>query len=60
MEMAALHEIVLPCLSLPESKLAVMRAKDALRDDLARAHLCELETREELARIQKEHGEERI
>ena len=38
-----------------------MHAKDALRDDLATAHSHELETRDDqLARMQKEHGEERI
>ena len=41
-----------------DSELAVMHAKDVLRDDLARTHSCELKMREELARIQKEHGEE--
>ena len=43
-----------------DSELAVMHAIDVLRDDLARTHSCELKMREELARIQKEHGEERI
>ena len=43
-----------------ENELAVMRAKDALRDDLTRIHSRELQTREELACVQKERGEERI
>ena len=43
-----------------DGELAVMRAKDALREDLTRTHSRELQTREELARMQKERGEERI
>ena len=43
-----------------DSELAIMRAKDTLRDNLARAHSHELQMREELAHVQKERGEERI
>ena len=39
-----------------DSELAIMRAKDALRDDLARAHSRELQTREELARAKRAWG----
>ena len=42
-----------------EKELAVIRVKDALRD-LMRTHRREMETKEELARLQKERGEERI
>ena len=41
-----------------DSELAVMRAKDALREDLTHTHSCECQTRKELAHIQKERGEE--
>ena len=43
-----------------EKELAVIRAKDALREDLMRTHRREMETKEELASLQKERGEERI
>jgi len=43
-----------------ETELAVIRAKDALREDLTRIHRQDLQTKEELARLQIERGEERL
>ena len=43
-----------------EKEHAVIRAKDALREELMRTHRRDMETKEELARLQKERGEERV